>query len=52
MTVIEFSFQTKYGAFNDALIFADEVPSEAEIEAMKQERFANWLAIVEAPPEE
>jgi hypothetical protein len=49
---IDFSFDTKYGVFADALHFPDDaIPSDADIEAMKQQRLANWLAIVDAPPQ-
>ncbi len=38
---------------NDALILPDNVTyTEEEIEAMKQERFNNWIAIITAPPSE
>lgn len=48
---IDFQFESKYGAFCDALYFEDDaVPDEATIEAMKQERFSNWLAHIESPP--
>jgi len=44
---IDFQFETQYGMFADALDFDDAaVPSESEIEVLKQERLANWLAIV------
>ena len=45
---IDFSFDTPYGTFADALWFPDDqtVPSDAEIEAMKQQRLTNWLAAV------
>jgi hypothetical protein len=50
---IDFEFDTQYGKFGDALYFEDDaVPSEAEIEALKQERLNNWLAIVTQPPTE
>lgn len=54
---IDFEFETAYGKFADALVFSDDVvPSEAEIEAMKQDRLNNWIASVtyqpEAPQEE
>ena len=49
---IDFEFETQYGKFGDALYFDEGViPSEAEIEVLKQQRLANWLAIV-APVEE
>jgi hypothetical protein len=44
---IDFSFETKYGKFADALHLPDDhVLTDAEIETMKQERLNNWLAIV------
>jgi len=49
---IDFSFDTQYGRFSDALHFGDEVPSDAEIEAMKQARLDNWIAAITAPSEE
>jgi len=49
---INFSFDTPYGRFSDALNFGDELPSDAEIEAMKQARLDNWIAIITAPAEE
>lgn len=48
---IDFQFDSKYGIFSDALYFEDDaVPDEATIEAMKQERFNNWIFIIENPP--
>jgi hypothetical protein len=47
---IDFEFETPYGKFADALWFPDDqVPSDAEIEAMKQQRLDNWLALITAP---
>lgn len=47
---INFEFQTQYGKFADALWFPDgQLPSEAEIEAMKQQRLDNWIAVITAP---
>jgi hypothetical protein len=44
---IDFSFETKYGKFADALHLPDDHElTDAEIETMKQERLNNWLAIV------
>jgi hypothetical protein len=49
---IDFEFETPYGKFADALWFSDGVvPSDEEVEAMKQERLNNWLAIVNPPSE-
>jgi hypothetical protein len=48
---IVFEFETQYGKFCDALCFADDaIPSDADIEAMKQQRLDNWIAVVTAPP--
>jgi len=54
MIKIDFSFETKYGKFADALHLPDDHGlTDDEIEAMKQQRLTNWLAIVEpqeSPP--
>lgn len=48
---IEFSFDTQYGNFKDALILEDDHGlTDAEIESMKQERLTNWIAIVSNMP--
>jgi hypothetical protein len=48
---IIFEFETQYGKFCDALYFVDDaIPSDADIEAMKQQRLDNWIAVVTAPP--
>jgi hypothetical protein len=49
---IDFSFETQYGTFADAIWYPDDqpAPSDADIEAMKQQRLANWIAVVTAPP--
>jgi len=50
MPMINFSFQTKYGTFSDALNLPDGVNyADEQIEEMKRERLTNWLAIIEAP---
>jgi hypothetical protein len=53
---IDFSFETQYGRFADALHLPDDQTfSDADIEAMKQQRLNNWIAIVtpqEAPPDQ
>ena len=47
MVKIDFEYQTQYGVFRDALhLPEDHTFSDADIEAMKQERVNNWLAIV------
>jgi hypothetical protein len=49
---IDFQFTTQYGTFSDALWFPDDqpLPSDEDIETMKQQRLANWVAFVSAPP--
>lgn len=50
MIKIDFSFESKHGNFNDAIILSDDHSyTEAEIETMKQTRFDSWIAIIEAP---
>lgn len=51
MVKINFEFQTQYGKFADALWFPDDqMPDDATIESMKQERLNNWIAVITAPP--
>jgi hypothetical protein len=53
MVKIDFSFPSQYGTFSDALHLPDDNTfTDAEIEAMKQQRLDNWLAVVNAPSEE
>jgi len=48
---IDFSFDTQYGKFADALHLPDDhTLTDAEIEAMKQQRLDNWVAVITAPP--
>jgi len=50
---IDFQFDTKYGRFCDALHLPDDhALTDDDIEAMKQQRLTNWLAVIEAPPVE
>lgn len=50
---IVFTFQTPFGSFCDALhLPADHGLTEEQLEAMKQERLTNWLAIVNPSPEQ
>jgi hypothetical protein len=50
MAKVDFEFETKYGKFADAIWFPDDAPmSDADIEAEKQRRLTNWLAIIETP---
>ena len=50
---IDFFFDTPHGRFADALHLPDDHGlSEADIDAMKQERVNNWIAAVTAPQPE
>jgi hypothetical protein len=52
MIKIDFEFDTPYGVFRDALhLPVDHTYTDAEIQAMKEQRRDNWIAIVSAPPE-
>ena len=49
---IDFEFTTPYGVFRDALYLNDDHQlTEAEIDALKQERLDTWLHVIENPPE-
>lgn len=53
MVKIDFEFDSPYGVFRDALHLPDDHGmTDDQIQAMKQQRFDNWLAIVNAPPVE
>lgn len=53
MIKIDFEFDTEHGVFRDALHLSDDHGmSDAEIEAMKEQRRDSWIAIVTAPPVE
>jgi len=53
MIKIDFKFDSPCGVFSDAIhLPEDHTLTDAEIEAMKQQRFDNWWAIVNAPPAE
>ena len=50
---ISFRFETAYGPFSDALILEDDHGlDDAQIEAMKQTRLDNWLAVVSIQSED
>ena len=50
---IDFEFETPHGLFRDALHLPDDHTFTAdEIQAMKQQRVDNWIAVVTAPPAE
>ena len=47
MQQIVFTFDTPFGPFCDALYLEEgHAFTDAEVEAMKQERLTNWLAVV------
>ena len=49
----DFEFQTPHGLFRDALHLPDDHTfTDDEIQAMKQQRVDNWIAVVTAPPAE
>lgn len=53
MVKIDFEFDSQYGVFRDALHLPDgHGMTDDQIQAMKQQRFDNWLAIVNPPPTE
>jgi hypothetical protein len=48
---IDFEFDTPHGVFRDALHLPDDHTfTDDEIQAMKQQRVDNWIAVVTAPP--
>ena len=50
---IDFEFDTPHGLFRDALHLPDDHTfTDDEIQAMKQQRVDNWIAVVTAPPVE
>ena len=53
MIKIDFEFDTPHGKFADALYLPDDHKlSGAQIQAMKEQRRDNWIAVVTAPPVE
>ena len=53
MIKIDFEVETEHGTFCDALHLPDDHNfTDAEIEAMKQERVNNWVAFVENAAQE
>lgn len=53
MIKIDFEFDTKHGVFRDALHLPENHGmTDAQIQAMKEQRRDNWIAIVESPPVE
>jgi len=53
MVKIDFEFDSPYGKYADAIVLLDgQTMTDAEIEAMKQDRYDQWLANVTTPPVE
>jgi hypothetical protein len=53
MVKIDFEFDSQFGVFRDALHLPDNHGlSDDDIQARKQQRFDNWIALVTAPPVE
>ena len=49
---IIFKFETQFGSFCDALNLPDDHGlTDEQLEAMKQERLTNWLAMINPPVE-
>lgn len=47
-----FERETKYGVYRDAIILPDDHGfSQADLDAMMQQRVDNWIAIIENPPQ-
>lgn len=53
MVKIDFEFDSPYGKYADAIVLLDgQTMTDAEIEAMKQDRYDQWLINVTTPPVE
>ena len=53
MVSIEFEMTKDGHTFKDAIVLPDDhTLTETEIEAIKQQRFDNWYAVVTAPQED
>jgi len=53
VTKIDFEFETEYGVFRDAITLPDNhTLTDAEIQAIKDQRVDNWIATITAPPVE
>lgn len=53
MVKIDFEFDSSYGKYADAIVLLDgQTMTDAEIEAMKQDRYDKWLASITTPPVE
>jgi len=53
MIKIDFTFDTEYGVFSDALVLPEDHGfTDAQLDEMKQDRVDNWIAIITEPSEE
>jgi hypothetical protein len=52
MIKIDFEQETAHGVYRDAITLPDDhTLTDADIEAMKQQRVANWVAYMDNPPQ-
>jgi len=52
MIVIDFSFNSNYGIYSDAILLPDDhVLTEEDIELMKEQRFNSWIISIETAHE-
>lgn len=52
MIKIDFEQQTAHGVYRDAITLPDDhTLTDADIEAMKQQRVSNWVAYMDNPPQ-
>ena len=52
MISIDFEFDSEHGVYRDAIVLPDDhTHTDAEIDAMKQQRFENWKAHIIAASE-
>jgi len=52
MIKIDFERETRHGVYRDAITLPDDhTLSQADIEAMMQQRVDNWVAFMDNPPQ-
>lgn len=53
MIKIDFELGSEYGVFRDALYLPpDHAYTDVEIQAMKDQRLANWIAAIQSAPQQ
>lgn len=53
MIKIDFEFDSRFGVFRDALhLPEDHGLTDQEIEDLKKQRYDNWIAVLETPPQD